>query len=120
MGMALKKAIPIAEAARENVTTVMGELNNGEVMMDFARKYQELLASVREHKKKGSISFIMTVTPEPKGGEDAVAVDGDVKFSIPKKRYSSMFRFIDKNNMLVKDDPRQGSFADIDDSFKKQ
>lgn len=111
------EVVEFSDVARDNVMDIMREVDNGAVFLDFVAMYREVLAAVKEHRKKGQVSFVLTIAPLEKFGPDAVAVEGDIKFQLPRKSYSSTIRFVDKHNMLVKDDPRQRDFKEVDGSF---
>jgi hypothetical protein len=85
---------------------VLREIRAGQVADQAATDMQHLVAAVREHGKKGTLTLTITVEPM-KGNEDALAVSGDVALKAPKAAPKAAIFFADDDGNLLRDDPRQ-------------
>lgn len=92
-------------------TAVLQELNRGELCHELTAMLNELVHAVQVNQKGGTL--VLKLKLEPKEGAEMVLVHTDVDMKKPKQaRPASMF-FIDHELNLVRNDPRQMSFADL-------
>lgn len=73
---------------------------------ELSRRLQELLAAIEETGKAGSLTYKLTVKPEPKA-DHAVVVSDEIKATFPKHERPASIFFVDEKMRLVRNDPRQ-------------
>lgn len=85
---------------------ILRDIRGGQVSDQAAVSIQELVAAVREHGKKGTLTLQITVEPM-KNNEAALAVSGEVTLKAPKAAPKAAIFFADNDGNLLRDDPRQ-------------
>ena len=83
---------------------VLSEVNKGVVADEAATKLAELVASVRETGKGGSITVTVKVDPF-KGNEDIVKVSGRVALKAPQAEPPASIFYPDETGNLSRNDP---------------
>lgn len=91
---------------------ILTDIRAGQVADDAAQAMQDLVAAVREHGKKGTLTLQIIVEPM-KGNEDALAVSGDVVLKAPKAAPKAAIFFADDDGNLLRDDPKQISLPGL-------
>ena len=90
------------------------EMRGGKVAAEINRKYEELLSSVFEHRKKGSITIKIDI--EPAGFDQAdmsvteIRLAPDVTLKKPDKPLDTSMFFVNKQGQLSRVDPNQETF----------
>lgn len=85
---------------------VLRDIRAGEVSDAAATSMQQLVAAVREHGKKGTLTITVVVEPM-KNNESALAVSGEVTLKAPREAPRAAIFFADGDGNLLRDDPRQ-------------
>ena len=85
------------------------ELNGGDVEQELSGKLTELVAAVKLVQKKGSMTVTLNVKPATKGGAEIVFVTDEIKSKVPEFDRASTLFFIDDENQLRRQDPRQST-----------
>jgi hypothetical protein len=81
---------------------------NGRTSDAISAEFHQLLDSVREHGKKGSLTITIVVEPPANGVESAplpIGIESAVK--APKAVQPKSLYFLDGDGLPVRDDPRQ-------------
>ncbi|MFC3980201.1 hypothetical protein [Streptosporangium jomthongense] len=91
---------------------VLRDIRNGQVSDEAAAAMQQLVAAVREHGKKGTVTLTLTVEPM-KGNEAALMVVGEVTVKAPKAPPRAAVFFADTAGNLLRDDPRQAAIPGL-------
>ena len=87
-------------------------LRDGAVTSQLTDELRELSAAIKETRKKGSITLKISIEPN---GEDAVAIEADVKTSMPRASIGKAMMFMDQAGNMMRDHPRQ---TDIEEYIK--
>ena len=85
------------------------ELNGGDVERELSGKLTELVAAVKLVEKPGSMTLTLKVKPATKGGAEVVFVTDEIKTRVPEFDRASTLFFIDDENQLRRQDPRQAN-----------
>ncbi len=93
-------------------TTFLQDLQNGEIHDELTVALHQLVQAIDATEKAGSLTLKLKITPNQKSA--MVFVDSDIKTNLPEMgRPSSMF-YIDPNNHgLIRNDPKQMNFDDL-------
>ena len=83
------------------------EIDNGATMNEFAAALSAINAAVREVGKGGEVTLTITVTPASKGNTDVVMVKSKVKAKLPEATRRQTVFYLDEDNQLVRNDPKQ-------------
>jgi hypothetical protein len=83
---------------------ILSEVNKGVVADDAATKLAELVASVRETGKGGSVTVTVKVDPF-KGNETILKVSGQVVLKAPKSEAPASIFYPDESGNLSRNDP---------------
>lgn len=83
------------------------EIDNGATVAEFAAALQALNAAVREVGKGGQVTLTINVTPASKGATEVVMVQSRVKSKLPEATRRQTVFYLDDNNQLVRNDPKQ-------------
>lgn len=78
----------------------------GNVLSTASGELRQLIEAIKETGKKGSITLTLAITPED-GDNDAISIDTTIKVTAPKRPNPKSIFFIDKDNGLSRQDPRQ-------------
>lgn len=87
------------------------ETNKGRSHAELTRALAALVADVQRSGKPGSLTYKLTVKPQPGNEQMVIVVDQIVAKAPAAERASSVF-FIDDDHGLVRNDPRQRSIFD--------
>ncbi|MEU3162928.1 hypothetical protein [Streptosporangium sp. NPDC006930] len=85
---------------------VLQDIRNGQISDHAAISMQQLVAAVREHGKKGTLTLTICVEPM-KNNPDALAVSAEVTLKAPREAPKAAIFFADNDGNLLRDDPRQ-------------
>jgi len=83
------------------------EIDNGATVAEFAAALAALNAAVRDVGKGGEITLTISVTPASKGNTDVVMVRSKVKAKLPEASRRQTVFYLDDDNQLVRNDPKQ-------------
>jgi hypothetical protein len=83
------------------------EIDNGATVAEFAAALAALNAAVRDVGKGGEVSLTISVTPASKGNTDVVMVRSKVKAKVPEATRRQTVFYLDEENQLVRNDPKQ-------------
>jgi hypothetical protein len=83
------------------------EIDNGATVAEFAAALAALNAAVRDLGKGGEVTLSISVTPASKGDTDVVIVRSKVKAKLPEGARRQTVFYLDENNQLVRNDPKQ-------------
>lgn len=97
--------------------TFLMETNKGRSHEELSLGLQELVREVIRTGKPGSISYRVTVKPQP-GNEQMVVVLDEIVRKVPRGERASSVFFVTDDNELVRNDPRQHSIFDMPGSSK--
>lgn len=96
-----------AAEPREFVSFLL-DINKGQSHRELSEKFAELVATVQETGKAGSMTYSVTVKPEA-GTDNLVIVTDQITVKRPQgERRKSLF-FVDDNHNLTRDNPHQSS-----------
>jgi hypothetical protein len=87
--------------------TSIFEIDNGATMAEFAAALHELTTAVREVGKGGEVSLTISIAPATKGDTDVVMVKSKVKTKVPESSRRQTVFYLDDDNQLVRNDPKQ-------------
>ncbi len=90
-----------------NAFISLNELAGGNLSYEYTKKFKELLATIKEEQKSGSITLKITVDPMPDFGEFANKIIPEITMKLPKEKLEYSVRYISKENDLIKEDPKQ-------------
>lgn len=83
----------------------LGAYKKGETDSELTHQLRELIESVQETGKPGTMTLTLKVTRK---GERQVTVIEDIKVKTPQHDRTETIYFVDAATNLVRDDPRQG------------
>lgn len=84
----------------------------GRSEQELSERLSELVAAVQETGKPGSITYTLTIKPEPKA-DQAMVVSDSIKVKVPELARPASIFFADDSHRLVRTDPRQLSFDSL-------
>ncbi len=102
------------------ISTLM-EMRNGQVAIDSSRKWNELMAAVIEHGKKGKFSLVLEVTPTVnnlKRGVGQVSIAYQITINKPDINVGPSMFFVGPDGKLSRNDPDQMEFFENKESSK--
>jgi len=83
----------------------LGDHKKGEVDTELTHQLRELIATVQEVGKPGTLTLTLKVSRK---GERQVTIVEDVKAKLPLHARAESIYFVDQNDNLTRNDPRQG------------
>jgi hypothetical protein len=83
------------------------QINNGAAVQELSDALKNVVASVRETGKSGSITLTLKVSPASKGNVDVLLVESQVKTKLPEPERGMTIFYATDNNLLVRNDPKQ-------------
>lgn len=96
-----------------NFNRTIQDIRDGQLLNLLNDKLAEVIASVNETGKSGTLTLTLKVKPN---GEDALTISSDVKAKTPEPAVGDAIFFTDGQN-LFRRNPRQ---ADIEDEIAKK
>jgi|WetSurMetagenome_2_1015567.scaffolds.fasta_scaffold08816_6 hypothetical protein len=84
---------------------VLSEINHGNVVDDLTSRLAGVVEGVMATDKKGSLTLTIEVTPN---GDGSVQVVAKIKAVIPDPARGTTIMFVQDDNSLGRNDPRQG------------
>lgn len=93
-----------------DIVSVLTEMGGGQILAHCNSKFHELNEAVRGTLAKGKLIIEITVAPGKvtmNRGLETVELDVDVKTKIPELALGTSIFFIDDDNNLSRNDPRQ-------------
>ena len=100
---------PGFDQGKMTFASMLMELNGGDVERELTDKLTEVVSAVKLTQKKGSITVTLNVKPATKGGAEIVFVTDELKSKVPEFDRASTLFFIDDENQLRRQDPRQST-----------
>jgi hypothetical protein len=88
--------------------TVLLSLGRGATERELSEALHDLVARVRDTRKKGVLVYTLEVAPL-KGESDALMLSDGIKLKLPEHDRSASIFFADRDGNLVRDDPNQPS-----------
>lgn len=85
---------------------------------ELSERLRELVGAVQETGKPGSITYTLTIKPEPKA-DQAMVVSDAIKVKVPQLERPASIFFADDQHRLVRTDPRQPSFGSLTEENAK-
>lgn len=98
---------PKADVVSTNAVTVLENVRRGQFLYDLSSALEELVASVREHKRGGSVTVKLSLDPMNPGDGDTLQLSDEIMVKKPKPTRAKSIFFSTKQNTLVREDPRQ-------------
>lgn len=86
---------------------ILPELEGGDALNDFSESIERLTERVRETGKPGAVSLKITVAPN---GDNSVELSVALAEKLPEGKRPKNIFFVDENNGLRREDPRQSRF----------
>jgi hypothetical protein len=83
------------------------EIDNGATVAEFAAALHAVNAAVRDVGKGGEVTLTISVSPASKGNADVVMVKSKVKAKLPEASRRQTVFYLDEDNQLVRNDPKQ-------------
>lgn len=105
-------------ANQVSIVDLLSGLDGGNVNYQLELQLAEVVKAVKEHQKKGKVSLTISIEPQPAFGKSAVALSAIIKADVPRPDYSKTIKFVDDSGNLIGQDPNQGTFGQINTSFK--
>lgn len=100
-------------------TDILREFRRGAIANKLTEEMAELVRSVDETGKPGSLTLTLTVKPE-KGGGSQKTLGAKIKSSRPDEDLPEAIFFSDREGDLHRNDPDQRAlFADADDTSER-
>lgn len=98
---------------RTDIADVLAGIRKGAAQRYASELLAQVCSAVLLHKKKGTLTLVFTVSPNPK--DDAYAVELDIKINVPTEGYATTY-FIDERGNLTRDLPEKpGMFPHPDE-----
>lgn len=88
--------------------TVLLALGRGATERELSEALHDLVARVRDTRKKGVLTYTLEVAPL-KGESDALMLSDAIKLKLPEHDRAASIFFADRDGNLVRDDPNQPS-----------
>lgn len=85
-------------------TDVLGEIRNGDLLVELTSEVYKVMRAVMETRKAGGIKLAVTITPTGKG---FVTVTAAWDSKIPEHDKEATTFFVSEDYSLHRDDPRQ-------------
>jgi hypothetical protein len=86
---------------------VLRDIGRGLVHEEASTALVELVSSVQEHAKKGTLTLTIAVEPIKKGDASALVTSAQIKVTPPKGDPISSVFFTDRHGNLTREDPSQ-------------
>jgi hypothetical protein len=86
---------------------ILRDIGRGLVHEEASNALVELVASVQEHARKGTLTLTITVEPIKKGDASALVTSAQIKVTPPKGDPVSSVFFTDRHGNLTREDPNQ-------------
>ena len=83
------------------------EIDNGATVAEFVAALHAVNAAVRDVGKGGEVTLTISVSPASKGNTDVVMVKSKVKAKLPEASRRQTVFYLDDDNQLVRNDPKQ-------------
>ena len=103
------------EQPSTNIIEVLTSLRKGTAILDLQSGLQELVAAVRDTKRKGKITLELSVECRTAGSAKSVEVTDEIKVVPPKPIKPKTTMFTTDKNTLHREDPAQGTLDGIID-----
>lgn len=88
-------------------TEVLAELNNGSTESEMGEALRNVAAAVKLTQKAGSVTLTIEVRPTEKSNGEIVFLSDKIKTNVPEFPRASKIFYINDDNNLVREDPRQ-------------
>lgn len=96
----------------QSFAAVLCQHARGRSERELSERLRDLVAAVTETGKPGSITYTLTIKPEPKA-DSAMVVTDHIKVKTPELARPASIFFADERHGLVRTDPRQLSFDSL-------
>lgn len=83
---------------------ILRELSGGETYDELTTRLGELVTTVTETGRRGSLTLSLSVKPN---GDLGVIVTPDIKTKLPQRQPGDTFFFVTSGGSLIRNDPRQ-------------
>ena len=85
------------------------EYNRGRTHDDMSEGLHDLIAAVKDTRKKGTITLTITVAPQ-KNNQEVLLITDNVVVKAPEFERAAAFYYVDKHGNPTRNDPRQMAF----------
>jgi hypothetical protein len=96
---------PMRSPMSRSFVEVLSEINHGNVVDDLTSRLASVVEGVIATDKKGALTLTVEVTPN---GDGSVQVVAKIKAVIPDPTRGTTIMFVQEDNSLGRNDPRQG------------
>ncbi len=95
--------------------SVIGDMRNGDVLVDCSKKLGELLDAINRTSGKGK--FILTLDIKPgrvdMGRVTEIEIEHSIKLNVPEAKPGVSIFFVSKDQKLTRNDPRQTEMTEM-------
>lgn len=95
---------------QQDFAEVLTDLRNGTAHHELSKAIRQVTEAVQKTGKVGSLTLNIKVKPQ---GEGQVEIIDEIKTKIPEPAKPSTFMFVDDQNNLTRDNPRQATVFDM-------
>ena len=106
------------DVVHTNIVEILETVRGGNCLFDLSQSMEQLVGLIRKRKKGGSLVLTLEVKPMNAGDPHTLTIIDTVKIKEPaKQKNNASIFFSTQNNTLERNDPRQMSFEEKDESF---
>lgn len=87
------------------------EMRHGKTLAELSLELSRLIEAVKHTGKPGVLDYKIKVKPASEGDAVTVQLDDDINVKMPRLPRGSSIFFVNENNELQRNDPRQREFA---------
>jgi len=95
---------------QKDFTDVLTDLRGGTAHHELSKAIRTVTEAVQKTGKVGSLTMSIKIKPQ---GEGQVEIIDEIKIKAPEPAKPSTFMFVDDQNNLTRDNPRQASVFDL-------
>ena len=93
------------------------QMHKGEFLFEVGEKLEALVEAIRKVKKGGGMTIKIDFKTVNQGSAATVIAVGECKIRPPERKRDGSLFYTDGKNRLLREDPLQGQFSDIESSF---
>lgn len=93
-----------------HLADIIENMNRGRTARDIDSKLKEMLDATAEHGRGGELTVKLKVVPTKRGVSEVTA---SVSSKLPTEKPEASIFFVNEQNQLVRDDPRQPNLPGV-------
>lgn len=103
---------------RGDILETLKNIRGGDCVYELTQELEKVVDAVRDTRKKGIVKLEIAVQPLHKDDEYQMLLLDKIDSTVPRHDKAPTIMFANKQNVLSRNDPRQGDFADVEESFR--